>query len=188
MKPITLIVGPGRSGTTFLWRLLKELGYDTGDKPEYFSHSKGEAAKGNIPYVVKGVGGLAHNLPGFVKRYDLDVDHVIVALRGLEANIRSRREYSKNPKSKRHEQYYKNMSEEEHRDHFSNTLPKMVGRLMFSLIEGDHPYTIVVFPKSAQDVDYCYEKITAAMGDIPYDKFVEAWNKVVKPELIRSEV
>jgi hypothetical protein len=59
---------------------------------------------------------------------------------------------------------------------------------MLHLFEGEHPHTVVMFPRSAQDVDYCYAKITEAMGDIPYDTFVEAWNKVADPALIRNEV
>jgi hypothetical protein len=186
MKPVKLIAGPGCSGTTFLWELLKELGFDTGDVTEYFHHRKAEAKKGNIPYIVKGTAGLCHNFPEYVKRFNLQVDHVIVALRNLESNVKSKARTRKRRRGQAGQ--FKNRTTEDIRDELRERIPLCIGRLMLHLLEGEHPHTVIMFPRSAQDVDYCYEKITSAMGDIQYDEFVEAWNKVVQPELIRNEV
>ena len=184
MKPVTLIAGPGRSGTTFLWRLLRELEFDTGDDPEYFHHQKAEAKKGNFPYIVKGTSGLCHNFPKYVEMFNLEVDHVFVALRNLESNVKSKAKSRKRDGAAR----FRNRTTKDLRDELRERIPLAVGRLMLHLFEGEYPHTVVMFPRSAQDVDYCYAKITEAMGFIPYDKFVEAWNKVVQPELIRNEV
>ncbi len=184
MNNVTLIVGPGRSGTTFLWMLLKELGFDTGSTPEYFHKKKGEALKGNLPYVVKGTAGLCHNFSEYVERFALEVDHVIVALRNLESNVKSKAKFRKRKGATR----FKNRSKEDLQDELRERIPLSIGRLVLHLYEGDHPHTVVMFPRSAQDVDYCYAKITGAMGSISYDTFVDAWNKVVDPALIRNEV
>ncbi len=184
MKPVTLIAGPGRSGTTFMWSLLKELGFDTGDDPEYFHHKKREALKGNFPYVVKETAGLCHNFPEYVERFNLEVDHVIVALRNLESNVKSKAKARKCDGAAR----FRNRTTEDIRNELRERIPLCIGRLMLHLFEGEHPHTVVMFPRSAQDVDYCYAKVTGVMGWIPYDTFVEAWNKVVDPKLIRNEV
>jgi hypothetical protein len=184
MKPVRLIAGPGGSGTSFLWSLLRELGFDTGDVPEYFHHRKAEAMKGNFPYVVKGTAGLCHNFPEYVERFNLEVDHVIVALRNLESNVKSKAKIRKRDGAKR----FRNRTTKDLQDELRERIPLCIGRLMLHLFEGEHPHTVVMFPRSAQDVDYCYAKITEAMGDIPYDTFVEAWNKVADPALIRNEV
>jgi hypothetical protein len=165
-----------------MWKLLKELGYETGEYPEYFRHQKAEAKKGNIPYIVKGTHSLCNRLSYYVDRYNLQVDHIIVAIRGLEANVKSRTKMAK------HRRPYKDMTPDEIGTHFRTAVPMCVGHLILSIEAARHPYTIVMFPRTAQDVDYCYEKVTQAMGDIPYEKFVKAWNKVVKPKLIRNEV
>lgn len=182
MNKVTLIAGPGRSGTTFLWRLLKELGYDTGEYPEYFRNQKEEALKGNLPYVVKGTAGLCHNLPDYVERFNLDVGHVIVALRNLESNVKSKAKSRKRDGAAR----FRNRTTKDLRDELRERIPLAVGRLWLHLTEGEHPHTVVLFPKSARDVDYCYYKITEAMGSIPYDKFVAAWEAVVDEELIHE--
>ncbi len=179
MNNVTLIAGPGRSGTTFLWRLLKELGFDTGDAPEFFKDNKREAQKGNIPYVVKGTAAMCHELDKYVERWDLKPDHVIVAMRRFESCIDSRVRMRK--------RRIPSMTKEDIRRSLLEQVPLAMGRLWFHLIEEDYPYTVVTYPESAQDVDYCYHKITEAMGSIPYDKFVEAWDKVVDPKLVRRD-
>jgi hypothetical protein len=167
-----------------LWRLLRELEFDTGDDPEYFHHQKAEAKKGNFPYIVKGTSGLCYNFPKYVEMFNLEVDHVFVALRNLESNVKSKAKSRKRDGAAR----FRNRTTKDLRDELRERIPLAVGRLMLHLFEGEYPHTVVMFPRSAQDVDYCYEKVTAVMGHIPYDTFVEVWNKVVKPELIRNEV
>ncbi|MCW4027015.1 MAG: hypothetical protein NWE76_06000 [Candidatus Bathyarchaeota archaeon] len=176
--PVVMIAGPGRSGTTFLWRLLKALGYDTDEYPEYFRNRREEANNGNIPYVVKGTAGMCHNLDKYVERWDLEPVHVIVAMRRLQACIDSRiiMKEKRSP----------NADLEALRDHLKDNLPLAMGRLWFHLINGEYDYTVVAFPESVRDVDYCYEKITQAMGEIPYEKFVEAWEATVDEELIHE--
>jgi len=180
--PVVMIAGPGRSGTTFLWRLLKALGYDTGEYPEFFRTRLIEANKGNIPYVVKGTTGMCRNLDKYVKKWDLKPKHVIVAMRRLAICTRARtRMYASRNKIKGDP-----VARQKVFDRLSTNIPLAIGRLWFHLIEGGYDYTVIVFPESARDVDYCYKKIVAAMGDIPYEKFVAAWKAVAKEELIHE--
>lgn len=176
--PVVMIAGPGRSGTTFLWRLLKALGYDAGETPEHFHHNRVEANKGNIPYVVKGTAGMCHNLDQYVERWDLKPVHVIVAIRRLQPCIDSRIRMKKRRKP--------STNRKEHRDKLEDSVPRAVGRLWFHLINGGYDYTVVTFPESARDVDYCYKKIVQAMGEIPYEKFVEAWEATADEYLIHE--
>jgi len=176
--PVVMIAGPGRSGTTFLWRLLKALEYDTGKYPEFFRTRLIEANKGNIPYVVKGTTGMCHNLDKYVKRWDLEPVHVIVAMRRLQPCIDSRVRMRKRRKPYLNEEKYKESQEQR--------VPLAMGSLWFHLINGGYDYTVVTFPESARDVDYCYKKIVQAMGEIPYEKFVEAWKATVDEDLIHE--
>ena len=177
MNPVTIIAGPGRSGTTFLWLLLKELGHDTGDDPEFFRRPKG-----GIPAVVKGTAGIFHNLDKYVTKWDLEPRHVLVALRRLEpltnSRMRMRKRYSPSLDIEALQAL---------REAAVERIPLCVGRLMFHLIEGGYPYTVIVYPESARDVDYCYEKITEVMGSIPYEDFVAAWTAVVDADLIHEK-
>ena len=174
-----MIAGPGRSGTTFMWKLLRELRYETGDAPEFFQNRKAEAKKGNIPYVVKGTASLCYNLPTYIDQYDLHVDHVIVALRDLENNVKSKAKTQSKSRKFRH------VPRPELRETLRSRIPQSIGSLLLHLLEGEHPYTIIMYPKSALDVEYCYEKVTDAMGEISHDEFVRAWNRTVQPKLIR---
>lgn len=183
LNRVVLIAGPGRSGTTFLWQILRNLGYDVGGKhqhAEFFRHRRGAILRGEVPvpYIVKGTGGMCVNLDERIQTFNLDVEHVIVALRNLDSMIRSQ------IKMKRNKSIYKGLNDELLYERLKEELPRTIGKLFLHLTNFDIPFTIIKFPLSAQDADYCFDRLRGIF-DLDRDKFIEAWEETVIPEKIR---
>lgn len=182
MKDVILIVGPGRSGTTFLYYLIKELGFDCGTYPEYFQGVKRGYLPndGNIPYVVKGTGAVCNNLDKYVDIFELNIKHTIVAMRNIESCARSQ------TKKKKNRGIYKNLNDEElYTQLKAQELPRTVGNLFFHLTEKEIPFTLVKFPKSAINSKYCYNRLKKIFPLKGYNAFYNSWKKTVVEDRIR---
>src|SRR3954468_2936704 len=93
-----IITGTGRAGTTFLVRLLTEIGLDTGYtrdnwQKDYFAHCNAglehELSDPGAPYIVKNP-GLCETLERELVRRQVTIDLAIIPIRELEAAASSR--------------------------------------------------------------------------------------------------
>lgn len=175
-----IILGPGRCGTTVLWYLLKEYGVDTGEEAEVIQNFRDELLSGKrrMPYIVKGTGALSRNLNENLDRHKMSVDHIFFCVRRYEPMLAS------HIKKKKDTGKYKGLSLDALTDELSVELPETLGITLFNLIERNHPFTVIEFPRSAQDEQYCYDKLTEGLS-LDREQFSSAWRKTVNPNLIR---
>lgn len=175
-----LIMGPGRCGSTFLFYLLKELGLDTGPHPEFLRWERtveklNRKEKVEFPTIIKHLGGFCLNLNDHIDRFGWSIKHIFFCLRRFEACLNSRVGMTMRRTRKSREEATEIMMDE---------IPHTVGMGLFNLIERDHPFTVIRFPRSAQDPEYCYNKLSPILEDIDFETFKIAWEKTVDPSLI----
>jgi hypothetical protein len=175
-------MGPGSSGTSFLWYMFRGLGFDTGKHVEFFRAERPNLFKENIeihiPHVLKGTGGLCKNTFKYIDENHLEIEHIFFALRNFENTVRGRKKMSRNRGG------YKRLSEEQLDERIKYEIPHTIGNGLLNLIERDYPFTIVKFPESALDAEYCYNKLKVVLGDMSFENFKEAHAKVANPEKI----
>ena len=173
-----VILGPGRSGTTFLWELFRNLGYETGPHAEFLRAYSDEISKNKIkfPKVIKGTGGLCVNFLKHTKGHN--IGHIFFCIRSFEPLL------ARQIKMKKNRGVYKGMTIPHLEKVLIEEIPRTVGLGLLNIIE--HPYSIVKFPESAQDPEYLFDIINKAGYCDDKNKFQEIWKKTVKPDLIHA--
>lgn len=182
LKSHIIIYGPGRCGTTFLWELLNELGFETGREKEFFRKYSDELDRGESidhPLVLKGTAGLARNLHKYLVRSNIRVGHIFLCVRALEPMLKS------HIKKKRGHGIYRKMSDKQLEKHLREELPATIGAGLINALP--YSYTIAKFPDIAESSRYAYEVLKPVLSsdqeDLDY--FNTAHSRAVKPELIR---
>jgi hypothetical protein len=184
-----VVTGTGRTGTTFLMRVLTECGLDTGFthrtwKRDYFRHCNAGMERNillpNAPYIVKNP-NLCETLPAILGTGRFVIDHAIVPVRDLEAATRSRicvgGENNSVPGG------LLNTSDPAAQ---RAVLGELFHQLMFTLAAHEIPHTLLVFPRLAQDPDYTYKRLNFLLRDVPLDRFRKIFARVADPELIHN--
>lgn len=192
MREHIVITGVGRSGTTFLVKLLTELGFDTGFQPgEYPIFENCNAGlefnlcMNNAPFIVKDP-RLCDYLPRVVAEGKV-IKHAFVPIRDLDQACKSRlsvqtrsrdilRERASVPRG-----LWDSTSEEEQ----NKVLAKKLYNLSYYLTDFEIPSTFIHFPRMIENRDYLYKKLKEAF-DIDYDDFLAAFDAVVEPESVHS--
>jgi hypothetical protein len=188
-----IISGTGRAGTTFLVRLLGELGLDIGysdPQAEVFTNCDA-GLEWNIgdpgaPYVVKSP-MLCDVIDGLVSSGKLVVDHALVPVRNLYAAAESRRDVSRRSDPAAHGPVVPGGlwpgSTPERQEAF---LAQRLYALIEALARHDVPTTLLHFPRLATDADYLRGKLAPVTGEVPVDAFRRAFAAVSRPELIHA--
>jgi len=185
-----LITGSGISGTTWMWWLMKELGYTTQPTGtdtltyELLKHKRlvSEIVKGERewPEVVKHLGGFLKHMNQHIDEHGWDVDHVFVMIRKMEASIDSRRSQGNLTHGSlgipRKE--FKSLHQALRDDMMKEVLKSDMGSCIYNLIERDHPFTIIRYPRAAVDRVYCWDQMREALGDrVKWEAFIDAWEQ-----------
>ena len=174
-------MGAGRCGTTFLWELFKRLGFDTRDEAEFFQNQE-RLGLTRIPRVIKGTGGLWINLDMYVRVHALQIEHIFLCTRQLGPMVASQL------KMKQDRGTYKGMSLTALQEILYKEIPGTFGTALLQIADAEYPFSVVKFPKSAEDPDYLASvlKKSHAEGFDYLPEFHKAWMNVVKPALIRN--
>lgn len=168
-----LITGPGRSGTTFLVQLLTRLGLDTGFEPykEIFIpevraggewcipldiyNDSDEVMREKIdeaPRILKSCEwGLV--LKQLIKGNTIEVDHIIIPVRDLEDAAKSRLEVGLDW------MVADNLEGEDRVVNQADIKAIALGRAIEVCLLYDIPYTLMLFPRFVDDIDYCWGKL-----------------------------
>lgn len=180
-------MGPGRSGTTFIWTLLRELGYTT--EPEGYPDRAmfeimrypdvmARLDKGEIewPQVIKHLGGFCHNLNSHIDKYDWKIKHIFFCLRKLDRSIELRfeKEIVGHKMLEISKLEFNSLNLEAKKLRMKDILLQETGAGLYNLIERDHPFTVVRFPKSILDMQYCYDLLAPVCDLGP--SFEEKWS------------
>ncbi|HWD92546.1 MAG TPA: hypothetical protein VG938_09365 [Verrucomicrobiae bacterium] len=192
-----IISGTGRAGTTFLVQLLTELGLDTGFSNAYerFREDRNAGMEWNrqniatAPYIVKSPALCEELAPLLKKEKDFVIDHAIIPVRDLYSAAESRRTVER--KGVRHflmprtflgiKKFRIRRPQEQ-----ESVLAQYFYQLLHTLAEHNIPTTLLYFPRLAKDPEYLFEKINFLLKNIPYERFVEAFQKISRPDLIHN--
>lgn len=189
-KEKILIMGPGSSGTTFCFRLLQALGFDTGNEPEVLKNPDvkrrilaGEDVE--LPKVIKHQGGFILNLSEHIERHNWKVQHIFLALRGLDNHVEKvtlgpakiqGKKFSSVMKGTRRIKYWNDIQTDEgRRQALLHYTCSKVGMAIMQIIQHDYPFTVVCLPRSIEDPRYCYEKFKPVIGNMSFEAFEKRW-------------
>lgn len=193
MAPAThklIITGTGRAGTTFLVRLLTELGLDTGFTADNWRRSYDEHCQAGLehaledpsaPYIVKNP-SLCAELPSLLARFPhLVIDHALIPIRELDAASRSRVRVGGAGGELPGGLW---LTDDPARQ--KAILAEGFHGLMHTLARHDIPHTLLEFPRFATDADYTHRRLAFLLGDVTHEEFLAAFARVADPRLIHD--
>ena len=190
-----IISGTGRAGTTFLVQLFTALGLDTGFEDTasgVFTNCNAgmelDICNPKAPYVIKGP-HLCDELDSILESGDVVIDHAIVPMRDLFSAAESRRDVARRTdpalfaKAKEIPGGLWDASSPENQE---AVLTAKFYKLLHVLTKRDIPTTLLYFPRFIHEPDYLYEHLDFAVKKISREKFLAAFQKVSRPELVHE--
>ena len=186
-----IITGTGRTGTTFLVQLMTALGMDTGfSEPSQGVYEVCRAGMEwdlrapDCPYVVKDP-RLCHTLDEIVREGLATIDHAIVPIRELYSAAESRRfvtaQSGAPPGGVAGGVWLTDAPEQQ-----ESVLAVQFYELFHTLARHDIDTTILHFPRLATDPDYLFRKLSPVLPGIDAERFLKAFEAVVRPEWIHD--
>jgi hypothetical protein len=179
------ITGTGRAGTTFLVRLLTELGFDTGFTPDSWRRDFHEHCQAGLerepddpdgPYIVKNP-QLCETLDELAVGGRFVIDHVFVPVREVEAAALSRVRVGGGDVPGGLWHAHDSVTQKA-------ALALLFHRLVHTLVEHDIPHTFLHFPRLVLDADYAYEKLSFLVRGIEREVFRAVFARLAQPELV----
>lgn len=203
MNDKIIITGSGNCGTTFLIKLLCELGLDTGwtseavegiiEKRPQASFEwpvRGERSLLNLPqpYIIKHP-HLCFDLRSRIKLWDWNVEHVYVLLREWEhvASHKHKQYFGREDQSWQYrESFLKEgvLTETEFKDYHEMKAASAIGNLMIPLVEDNIPHTFIMFPRMITDPTYLFYRLSFVLGDMRYTDFLQGFNNIADIEKV----
>lgn len=195
-----IITGTGRTGTTFLVKLLTHLGLDTGFTKDQLSSQTDPVSAAGLefdirnpaaPYIVKSPWFCDHATE-VVQRGDIKIDHVIIPLRDLQAAAQSRRWVTQKNLEKTDNKTAGNfpgglwLTRSSGDGEQEQILLALVYNLLLSLAPHQIPVTLLHYPQLTRDPDYLYRKLGVLTGNIEYSHFLSIFNNTVDNKLVHQ--
>ena len=195
MNPIKshiLISGTGRAGTTFLVRLLGELGEDIGFlNPEQsidpISHAGLEIDLLTIPLprVIKSPFA-CEKLAVALERKLYKVDHCLVPMRDLFAAAESRRRINRIHGNSDSNQWSGGIWDAEKPEEQENALAHKLYSLMLTLAQYSIPLTLLGFPRLVNDGEYLWKCLSPVFPRIKESNFSSVFANLAHPEWVNQ--
>lgn len=185
-----IISGVGRSGTTFIVTLLTHLGLDTGFNASDIEDNIDKNSKGGLefnilkstcPYIVKSP-WFCHHAETAIKNEEIDIDHVLIPIRELYSSAESRRQAAEKGSIKGG--LWDTTSFE--RGAQEAVLAEYMYGLIYTLTRYNIPFSFVEFPNLINDPKYLYDELHMLVKNIPFKKFLIAFNKTRHPHWIHD--
>lgn len=190
MRKHVVITGTGRAGTSYLVELLTFLGLDTGFTPESVSSLKDSVGRAglehnilhdNCPYIIKSP-WFCDVADEVLQRDDINIVHVFVPIRHLQAAAESRRFVTQSG-SVYGGLWHTDSQEEGVQE---GVLANQFYKLMLALSKTDIQVTLLNYPRITQDPVYLYNKLLPILPNVAIDTFLDVFNKVVQPDLVHT--
>lgn len=181
-----IITGTGRAGTTFLVRLLTELGLDTGfTRDNWREHVHAHCSAGmekdlnapDAPRIVKDP-DLCERLPGILAEGRIVVEHALVPVRDLASASASRVRIGAHAPG--------GIVGTEDARQQQAVLAARFHHLVETLVQHDIPHTFLSFPRFACDPAYCFERLQFLLPGVSFADFAAVFARVSDPKLIHD--
>lgn len=192
-----IITGPGRSGTSFLVRLLTWLGEDTGyvkgGRTGYSDQVRAGCEQQVIVRVLDGdvVGANLAAAPRILKSPDwafvlknlvqngwMDVDHVLIPFRDLDVTAESRLDVGLDWMMEPGGTHELRVAAQ------ANIHGLALGRTLEACWLCGLRYTVMLFPLFVQEAEYCYERLSRAF-ELERGAFDEAFAELARPGQVK---
>ena len=192
-----IITGSGNCGTTFLIKLLSELGLDTGWTAEEVKEAVKHRPTSSFEWPVRGERSLLHlpqpyilkhphlcfDLRGRIERWDWNVEHVYVLLREWEhvASHKHQQYFGREEQPQRYrESFLKEgiLTDTEFKEYHEMKAASAIGNIMIPLVEDNIPHTFIMFPRMITDPVYLFYRLNVVLGEMRYTDFLEGFNKI----------
>ena len=187
-----LIAGPGRAGTTLLVQLFGALGLETGAEGLSFDESSNAGLEADVlaedaPRVVKDP-TLTNRLRALLEEGMIDVGRiecVIVPLRNLDDAATSR---IRNSVQQRRVSVDGGLFGTRRPRRQRDWLAAATYGLFETLALFEIPLLVLEYPRFATDCSYAFRRLQTVLSGCSECDFVDAWQSVVNPALVRSAV
>jgi len=184
-----IITGTGRTGTTFLVRLLTELGLDTGITQKNWEKKFYPEANAGLefdlldpvtPYIVKNP-ALCETLPAALATGRFIIDHAYIPIRELgdaaASRIRNGGQHGSAPGG-----LWKTDDPSQQRA----VLAEDFHRLVHVLVEREIPFTFLHFPRLVEDPVYAYRQLAYLVQGVPWDAFHAAFARIADRRMVHD--
>ncbi|CAI8751560.1 hypothetical protein [Methylocaldum szegediense] len=192
-KHHVIISGTGRSGTTFLIQLFTALGFDTGFSDLTSAvHSNCNAGmewdirRANAPYIIKSP-WLCDYLDDVLGSTNIVIDHAIIPIRHLYSAAESRRDVARRTDPSLYSGnipgglwHASNPQQQE------SVLAEQLYKIIYTIAKRDIPVTLLYFPRFIYEEEYLYRKIVPILNGIKYERYLEVFKQVARPELVHD--
>lgn len=181
-----LVTGAGRSGTSLLMAIFTFLGLDTGFDEKEFERLQSSNSKAGFekhedpyPYIVKCI-WCSEKVDAMVNKHDFVLEHVILPMRNLDDSVQSRKRVMDLDEENGG---FDNASSE---DEQKQVNCRRVYNLLHDLAKNDIPFTLLHFPRLANDAEYLWGKLEWLFQkhEISKEKFLEVHAKVSNPDMV----
>jgi hypothetical protein len=183
-----IIAGTGRAGTTLLVQILTDLGLDTGFAPDAPIDSRAlaglelPAAAPDSPRIVKSP-HLSRWLAGLLDAGRIEVEHVIIPIRDLDVAAASRVRMTRYG-SDLHT--WGGLFGTTRATRQREALAVIEYELLYTIARHDLAHTLLEFPRFAFDWEYAYAKLGFLDPAIPAERWRDAVQGRVRPELVHE--
>jgi len=193
MKTHILISGTGRAGTTFLVRLLGELGEDTGfanteQAIDPISHAGLELDMNSsrLPKVIKSPWA-CEELAKILERKLYRIEHCIVPIRDLFCAAESRRRINRIHGNSDSNRWSGGIWEADKPEEQENVLARKLYQLMLTVARYKIQHTLLDFPRFVSDVEYLWSNLSPVFTKIRKSDFYSAFHDIAKPEWVHEQ-
>lgn len=188
-----VITGTGRAGTTFLMQLFTALGLDTGFSDLTSAvHANCNAGmewdirQADALYIVKSP-WLCDYLNEVLESTEIVIDQAIIPIRHLYSAAESRRDVTRRTDATCHSGevpggLWHTTEPQKQEAILANQLYKII----YTVAKRDIPLILLHFPRFIDDPVYLYKKIETTLNEIKYEKFLEIFREVARPELVHE--
>jgi hypothetical protein len=182
-----IITGTGRAGTTFLVRLMTELGLETGISRRNWHKKYYPACNAGLehnlldpetPYIVKNP-ALCETLPAALATGRFVIDHVYIPIRELETAAASRVRHGGENGSVPGGLW--GTSDPAHQ---RAVLAEYFHKLIHVLVVNEIPHTFILFPRLVTDPGYTYERLSYVLKGIARPDFDTVFNRIADRSLV----
>ena len=142
--------------------------------------------RADAPYIIKSP-HLCDYLDDVLEEGDLVIDHAIIPVRDLYEAAESRRDVMRRsdstPGSGPIPGGLWHTTDPRQQE---AVLADQLYKIVLTIAKRDIPMTLLYFPKFIHEAEYLYRKIWTALNGIPYDRFLDAFQHVARPELVHE--